>query len=95
MVRTTGEAVTVQAVERDGALVTVRLRSNPRLPMGEFSGQLLLEVHSPAAARRIELPYSGQVVPNAATADPTRSLTSSEAQPQSAPVRGAGAPAGG
>jgi len=60
-VRTTNEAVEVEAVQRGGNRVVVTLRSSSKLALGRFQGQLILEVNG-RLARKVKLPYRGQVV---------------------------------
>lgn len=60
-VRTSNEALDVQAVRREAGRVAVILRSNVHLPLGSFRGYLILEVNN-GRARKIKLPYHGRVV---------------------------------
>lgn len=59
--RPTNEAIDVFAVTRTADSIVVRMRSSSQLPLGSFNGMLLLELGD-APARRMRLPYRGQVI---------------------------------
>jgi hypothetical protein len=63
-VRSTSEDVAVESIQREGDLVTVKLRTRAGLGLGTFNGHLLLEVDD-GDVRTIRFGYRGRVVESA------------------------------
>lgn len=86
-IRTSNEALDVKTVQRDGARVSVTLRSDPKLPLGRFQGCLILDVRD-GEPRKVRVPYRGRVI------EPP-SISAPASQPADPGGRGLAAPPGG